>query len=221
MTEPREQPVSHRSDEMVILIHGMLAGARSMRSIGRALTSAGFDVIYWSYPTLNRSLLTHGQNLAHMIRDMVATGNLRRLHFATHSMGSIVLRIALQSVEIPEGSRAVMLAPPNSGSRLTRLPIGPLATWFPPLAELSESPDSLVNQLPDPDGIDVGVIAAACDTVVDVDSTHLSTQRDHLVLSTTHQRLPNQPEVVRQVRRFLARGSFLRDQALPAIARAA
>ena len=221
MTEPRHPSVSYDCDEAVILIHGMLAGARSMSRIGRALGDVGLDVVYWNYPTLSGSLRTHGQRLAETIRGMVARRNLRKLHFATHSMGAIVLRVALQAVEIPNGSRAVMLAPPNAGSRLTRLPMGPFASWFPQLVELSESPDSLVNQLPEPTGIDVGIVAATRDTVVDVESTRLSSQRDHLVLPTTHQKLPNQREAIEQVQYFLAHGTFLRTSPFGAISKAA
>ena len=211
MTVPRRAEMNQYSRDTVVLIHGMLAGARSMSGIGAALTSARYEVVYWNYPTLNHSLQTHGRNLARTIRDLIASRNPKRLHFAAHSMGSIVLRIALQSVNVPSGSRMVLLAPPNSGSRLTRLPMGPFATWFPQLMELSESPDSLVNRLPEPKGIDVGVVAAERDQVVDIERTFLTTQLDHLVISTTHQRLPSRTEAIKQVVNFLANGRFQRN----------
>jgi pimeloyl-ACP methyl ester carboxylesterase len=218
MKQPTDQPqlrvvgMADDPQETVVLIHGMLAGSRSMRSMGNSLVESGFEVIYWSYPTLGHSLQTHGQALADNIRDLLTQQSIDRLHFATHSMGSIILRVALQQVTIPDGSRVVMLAPPNSGSRLTRLPMGPLATWFPQLGELSESPDSLVNQLPQPDGVEIGVMAAQNDRVVDIDRTKLDAQRDHLVVPTTHQRLPSQPDVIDQVLCFLKHGTFRRNR---------
>ncbi|MFK8115545.1 MAG: esterase/lipase family protein [Rubripirellula sp.] len=197
--------------EAVVLIHGMLANANSMRTMGDALNDSGYQVNYWSYPSIKpQSIRVHGQNLASSIRDLVANQSIQRLHFVTHSMGCIVLRVALQLATLPASTRIVMLAPPNSGSRLTRIPMGPIAHWFPQLPELSESANSLVNQLEDPAVFEIGVMAAQHDRVVDLERTHLKTQSDHLVVSTSHQRLPGCVESVRQVIHFLVHGRFQR-----------
>ena len=192
-----------------VLIHGMLSSDRSMRRLGDALQSHGIEPVYWSYPTMRRSLLVHGENLSGFIKELRRDRDGGPIDFVAHSMGGIILRIALRQVAPADRVRIVMLAPPNSGSRLTRFLVGPIGDWFPQLPELGESPTSLVNQLPDPVA-DVGILAAARDRVVDLAATHLLSEQDHHVISTTHQRLPAHPEAVHQACHFLEHGCFER-----------
>ena len=194
--------------ESVVLVHGMLSDDRSMRKIGRVLIDDGFNVIHWNYPSLTQSIGVHAKNLGHHIRRLIQQDGIKRLHFVGHSMGCIIIRAALNLTSLPLETRIVMLAPPNSGSRLTRLPMGPFARFFPQLGELSESPESFVNRLPEPSGVAVGILAAGRDRVVDLQSTYLSTQRDHRVIDTSHQRLPLNDEAVFQVHQFLKDGQF-------------
>src|SRR6056297_2249992 len=200
--------------QAVVLIHGMMSGRRSMRMIAEELIAAKFHVTNWGYATLTRSIRRHADDLGRVLRDHLADPRFDHLHLVGHSMGCIIVRQTLQSVAMPVGSRVVMLAPPNAGSRLTRIPAGPLASWFPPIAELSEAQDSLVNRLPPPVGIEVGVIAADRDRIVELSSTHLATQQDHVVVSATHQRLPLVPQAVRQVCEFLKAGCCYREDVL-------
>jgi hypothetical protein len=108
--------------------------------------------------------------------------------------------------------RFVMLAPPNRGSHLTRIKLGPFVWCVPSIADLSEAPDSLPNRLNTLNCVEIGVIAASRDFVVPVANTSLENQRDHCVIPSSHFRLPSDKLAVRQVLSFLQTGQFTRPQ---------
>ncbi|MEM9588639.1 MAG: alpha/beta fold hydrolase [Planctomycetota bacterium] len=202
----------------VVLLHGMLASRRSMDSLAVGLSDAGYTVINWGYPSLRGSIVHHAKRLLEHLESIGATQS-HRLDWVTHSMGGIIARCALARASWQAEMRMVMLAPPNNGSKLTRLPLGPLRGLFPQLEELSESPRSLVNTLSDPGKLEVGVIAASNDFVVDVDATRLDHQKDHRVIESTHQALPNQHDTLELTLRFLNQGSFASPQHAVTISR--
>ena len=193
--------------EAVVLVHGMLAGPRSMKPLESLLIMHGFEVVNWNYATLRHSIAVHAERLRTRLQALDRKSNVRWIHFVTHSMGGLVVRAALQQ-RLPKARRLVMLAPPNAGSRLTRIPLGPLQWCFPPLVELHESPNSFVNRLPPPANLEVGVLAAADDRVVCVGSTHLNGQADHRVVAGGHNALPRRADTGQYVLRFLQSGRF-------------
>lgn len=179
-----------------------------MSRLNRALHAEGFETINWGYPSLRGSILQHGRRLGDLLNELARCDSVERLHLVTHSMGGIVARVAIEHSQIETDAgwkcgRLVMMAPPNAGSRLTRLPLGPFSSWFPHLTELSEREDSLVNRLPLPRRMQVSVLAASRDFVVAVAATRLACQIDHLVLPTTHQRLANHPAAIQTVVRWI------------------
>lgn len=197
----------HRA-EVVVLLHGMLATRRSMAGLAATLSDQGYAVLNWGYPSLTHSIVNHAQRLSELLFELDQDDRFSCVHFVTHSMGGIILRYAVNRRSTRKCSRLVMLAPPNRGSRLANFPLGPLHGWFPQIAELSEAADSLVNSIPEPIGFEVGIIAASDDFVVDIGSTGLACQRDHVVVTSSHQRLPRRSETMRYVSRFLAHGRF-------------
>lgn len=194
--------------EWVILLHGLFATRRSMRKLARRIAKAGYAVLNWGYPTLWRSTESHVQRLLPELYRLQADERVRTIHFVTHSMGGILVRSALHELEIPKVQRLVMLAPPNRGSHLTRVSLGPFAWCCPAIADLSESPDSLPNRLKISSQIEIGIIAAAYDLVVPVLNTQLPNQRDHCIVPTSHFSLPQQESTVRHVLSFLQTGMF-------------
>lgn len=222
MVDDRTRPDGNRATilpfprETVVLLHGMLAGRRSMRRIERILVTEGYRVLNWGYPSLAGSITRHADRLGRLLEGLDRDAGTTAIHAVTHSMGGAILRCALRRRTPEKTGRIVMLAPPNAGSRLASLPLGPFRRWFPQIAELSTAADSLVNRLPEPADFQVGVIAAGNDFVVDVDSTRLRCQHDHLVLASTHQKLPVRAETSRQVLSFLRGGRFVVSQPAPA-----
>jgi hypothetical protein len=104
--------------------------------------------------------------------------------------------------------RVVMLAPPNRGSRKARRLAPVFGRWVKPLADLSNSADSAVNQMGVPAGVEIGIIAGAKDGKVRVEDTHLPGEADHLVVSGFHTFLMDSPEVQNATVRFLRTAQF-------------
>ena len=195
----------------------MLAGRRSMRPIERMLVAEGYRVVNWGYPSLAGSISRHADRLGQILERLDRDPGTTAIHAVTHSMGGAILRCALRQRTPGKTGRIVMLAPPNAGSRLASLPLGPFRRWLPQIAELSTAADSFVNRLPEPTDFQVGVIAADRDFVVDIDATRLRCQRDHLVLVSSHQGLPVRAETSRHVLAFLRGGRFAVADRVPAI----
>jgi len=194
--------------EVVLTVHGLLAGCRSMRWLGNEARREGYVVMDWGYPSLKGSILHHAAGLSRTLCDLATRDGVKQIHLVTHSMGSVIARAAILQSRMEtrwadKCGHIVMLAPPNAGSKLTRLPLGPFASWFPQLKELSEEPDSFVRRLPSLRRMRVGVIAAQNDFVVDEQSTHLEGQRDHATVSTSHQRLTRHPDAIEMTIEFL------------------
>ncbi|TWT75018.1 alpha/beta hydrolase [Allorhodopirellula solitaria] len=206
-------PPSSPAREIVVTVPGLLAGRNSMRQLDGCLRSAGYHSEHWPYPSLRGSITRHAARLSDDLSAVARSNEYRRIHLITHSMGSVIARAAILQSRLETRwpaliGRIVMLAPPNGGSRLTRIPLGPFASSFPQLCELSESPDSYVRRLPPLEQMPVGVIAATKDFVVAQPSTHLVNQRDHAVLPTTHQRLISHPDAIAMSIRFLQTERF-------------
>lgn len=206
-----QTPGDDQADEdWVVLVHGLFATSRSMRKLEVRLREIGYRVLNWSYPTFWRSTNHHVDRLVLALKQLQCNPDIRSINFVTHSMGGILVRCALHLVKLDKVKRVVMLAPPNRGSHLTRLSMGPLAWCVPAISDLSEAPDSLPNRIEAPTQVEFGVIAASRDVVVHVANTTLPNQKDHCTLKATHFMLPQHEAAVRNVTSFLATGSFYR-----------
>lgn len=194
--------------DVVVLLHGLFATTRSMPPASHRLAEHGYKVINWGYPTFWYSIETHTNRLLETLRQLDNNREVRSINFLTHSLGGILARHAIELGELRKLHRMVMLAPPNAGSHLTRLPLGPFAPLIPAIVEISEKADSLPNRLQDLRGVEVGVIAAKSDFIVKTESTFLAQQRDHLVVPGTHFGLPQLEHVLQLATRFLSSGSF-------------
>jgi hypothetical protein len=195
----------------------------SMLRLACAFEREGYEVVNLSYPSRTQSLETLATQWlpAHL-----PSGT--RVHFVTHSMGGIVLRLWLRECGTPPNlGRVVMLAPPNAGSE-----IADKLSGFPPYrwatgrngTRLGTAADALPRTLgPWPaDAGDLGVIAGARspnpllgamlprpnDGKVSVAATHLAGERDHVVLPVSHPWLGWNRTAIEQVRAFLRDGRF-------------
>ncbi len=125
-------------------------------------------------------------------------------------MGGIIARFALTSVMPKKMGRMVMLAPPNSGSHMARWFSPILGRIFPPLAQLSDEAQSFVASLPPPADLEIGIIAARHDFLVSEPRTHLSSEKEHIILPGMHSSLVWRKETAEQVAAFLRSGEFRR-----------
>jgi len=208
--------------ELVVLVHGLAQSDLAMWPLAKRLERAGFAVHAVRYESTEKEpdalVADFGAELAR------CCAAAPRLHFVTHSLGSILLRAQLAKQAPPQLGRVVMLAPPNHGSEL--------ADWLrqsellrgvmgPTALELGTGADSLPNRLP-PASFEVGVIAGTDslnpigsrlipgedDGTVSVASARLAGMRDFLRLPVSHSMILLSGEAADQTLAFLRTGRF-------------
>jgi len=193
-----------------------------MKRLEWDLRSAGYQVINLSYPSRGGSVA----NLAnkYLTPTISAIPSSARIHFVTHSLGSILLRQYLSAHPLPNLGRVVMLGPPNQGSELSdtlrrsalgRLILGPAG------CELGTSASDVPNRL-GPISCDAGVIAGdrslnplfslivsgPSDGKVSVARAKVAGMRDFLVVHRSHTWMMWRKDVLSQVRTYLNTGAF-------------
>lgn len=194
--------------EAAVLLHGLGPGAFIMRPLARRLSQAGYETINWSYPSLRYTIEEHSQKLHELLGSLDARPDVRRIHLVTYSMGSIITRHALEMGRPAKLGRIVMIAPPNRGSFWAAL-VGPrLRGCIRIIDQLAARPGSFVNELPQPENMEIGVIAARQDLLVGCANTHLPAQTDHIVLPGLHSTIVLQRNAAQAVLQFLAAGRF-------------
>lgn len=104
------RPVS--ATPTVVLIHGLGRTRRSMRSMEKALVSAGYRTLSVGYASGRLSIRQAADAVAHQIDRSLPPGPKMAV---THSLGGVVLRLLADRYP---WERSVMVAPPNQGSRL-------------------------------------------------------------------------------------------------------
>lgn len=210
--------------ECVILLHGLLRTSSSMAKLERALSEKGYSTLNVNYPSTKGTIRELTEKVLPEAVSRCAARGCRKIHLVTHSMGGIMARLFLQKATLPEGSRLVMIAPPNHGSVIVdRFKDCFLFKWIagPAVQELGTSGDSVPNRL-GPVPLEVGIIAGnrslnpifstlipgPDDGEVSVESTRLSEMTDFLVVSSCHTFIMKNHEVIRQVSLFLETGRF-------------
>jgi pimeloyl-ACP methyl ester carboxylesterase len=194
--------------ELVVVLHGMGRTSRSMAPLKDALRAEGFDVLNIGYSSYCCTIAELGAAVRGEIRAHRKPHH-SRVHFVGHSLGGIVARwILAQEDTILGASRLVMLTPPNQGSNSADR-YAPVVSWLlEPIDELRTDSSSTVRQLPQPTGIEVGVIAARNDIVLSVEQTHLEGEREHVVVDGSHTFIMRSEEVHRLTIAFLRSGRF-------------
>jgi triacylglycerol lipase len=204
--------------DVVVLLHGLGRTPLSMLALSYAARRRGYRVVNWHYRSTRATIAEHAEAFAREVVPRLA--GARRVHFATHSLGGIIVRRFLASYALANLGRVVMLAPPNGGSevadvlRRSRL----IAHFVKPARELGT--DGVPASLPVAT-FPLGVIAGSKshiplfdrwmdrvpnDGVVAVSRTRLEGMTDFLVLRRTHTSLPWAPEAIAATFRFFEEG---------------
>lgn len=200
----------------VALVHGYLANRFMLAPLGVRLRTRGFEPRPWGYWNMRCSLLVHAERFARRLMELDAAPDVHTLHLVTHSMGGIIARAALDRFRPGKLGRFVMLAPPNKGSFVATRAAATFGRLLEPVRELSTADTSLVNSLPVPRDVEIGVIAAEWDALVSPDSTRPDAPHAHVTLPTFHSGLLFRSDAADYVATFLATGRFPHGSAPPA-----
>ena len=194
--------------ECVSMVHGFLANKFLLAVLGRRLRASGFLTTAWGYWNMQCSLLVHADRYVRELKRLDGDPRIGTIHLVAHSMGCIIGRAALDRYRPRKMGRFVMLAPPNRGSFVATATARTFGRILRPVIELTTADDSLVNSLPTPQDIDIGVIAAKHDALVAEDSTHPHAPHAHVTLATWHTGLLFSRETADLTAAFLATGEF-------------
>lgn len=211
--------------ECVVLLHGVGMHAFIMRRLETDLHRAGFHVENISYPSRRQPITAIAEDFLPAALRARQTAQFSRLHFVTHSMGSLVARLLFSGENRPANlGQTVMIGPPNHGSpaadhaqrhHFLRALVGVN------LPALGIGPLSITRRLP-PADFPVGVIAGNKkinllfhrvlrddnDGAVEISSARLEGMRDFLVVPFSHTAMLWRSEVIRQTLAFLRTGAF-------------
>jgi len=202
------QPSQAPADHLVVLLHGLGRTRRSLARLDRALVQAGFTTARLDYPSTRRPIEEHAATVAGLLDHMPTP---RKLSFASHSLGGLVVR-QLLSFDAPWRSaveRIVMVAPPNKGASLAAsLDKGGVMRGIlgPSYGQIAEG---FAATLPVPE-VPVAVFAGDAagvpgDGLLTVDETLLEGPCEHHVVPAIHTFVMNHPAVIRGAVSFLSR----------------
>lgn len=226
-TPPGDPGAAPPPRETVVLLHGLGRTLRSMEPLVAPLEAAGYRVINLGYPSRQKPPGELAARVGERVRECCSEAP--KVHFVTHSLGGILLRLMFDEERSPpiplqRLGRAVMLSPPNQGSEVVDA-VGTTA-WFEALMGptgqvLGTGEESLPNRLgpaPFPVGVITGdasiephlshLIPGPDDGKVAVDRARLEGMEDFLVVPESHPFIMASDEVARQVVRFLEHGRF-------------
>ncbi len=207
---------------LVLMLHGLFRSKDSFGDMPERLLEAGYEATGLNYPSMQESVRASADRLNLLLDRLEATD---RVSFVTHSLGSIVLRVALAAQpawrERVALHRIVLIAPPSKGSAVANL----LAD-FPPYQWLTgdagqELTYEAAAELP---GLDApfGIIAGGRgdgegynrlldgddDGTVAVAETRLEGALDFMVVDSLHSFVHTNEQSIEGVLAFLENGCF-------------
>ncbi len=210
--------------DCVVLLHGIGLQGFVMKRIESALTADGYRVVNVSYPSRQLPFeQLAGDYLPAQLRAH-DVARAPRLHFITHSMGSLIVRKFLHDARPANLGRVVMIGPPNHGSTAAdeARQFTVLRDYLGEnLGRLGTGDDAIVKTL-GPADFPVGVIAGEVpinpvfghvlagknDGAVTIESARLDGMQDFLVVPYSHTVMLWRDEVIRQALAFLRDGRF-------------
>jgi hypothetical protein len=204
-----------RTNEAIVLLHGMGRSRVSMALLGRRLRRRGYEVHLFGYNARGPTLDDLSRTLQGFIEERVAAP---AYHLVGHSLGNVIVRNGFRFRYRPTLLRIVMIAPPNGPAVLaSRLRDNRLYRWWTGDSGQRVGDVDFYRTLPVPD-VEFGIIAGdrghrvgfdePNDGVVQVGSTRLEGMRDWIVLHHTHTLIMLARDTSELCLRFLRTGRF-------------
>lgn len=220
-----------RSDEHVILVHGLARSHRSFTKMAKALDKNGYTIVNVNYPSRKQHIETLANEYLSKAVKSCKDNGAQRIHFITHSMGAILARYYLNQYTLGELGHVVMLSPPNQGSevvdKLKTFP-GFYALNGPAGQQLGTSKNSLPNRLGAVDypvGVITGnrtinpilslLIPGENDGKVSIERAKVLGMSDYLVVPHTHTMIMHSDRVINSTISFIQDGRFSICQPYP------
>ena len=201
------RPEASVADHLVVLIHGLGRTRRSLSRLDDALQDAGFTTARLDYPSTRRPIEDHAATIAGLLDHLPPP---RKLSFATHSLGGLIVRqlLGYDTDWRPALSRIVMIAPPNQGASLARsLDKGAaLRTILGP--SFGQIADGFASTLPVPE-VPFAIFAGDApgvpgDGLVALEETRLDGAAEYHVVPAVHTFVMNHPTVISGTVSFLS-----------------
>lgn len=215
-----------KGTECVVLLHGLGRTEFSMARLESELEKSGYVVVNETYPSLTKDI----PELSSVVGSAIETCRSKRatsIHFVTHSMGGILVRVYFQTHTIPDAKRMVMLGPPNHGSEVVDEHHD--AWWFklatgPAGQQLATVGDQSIPITLNPIPLEIGIIAGTQsidpllddtlprpnDGKVSVQSAMLPEMKDFITVPVDHTFMVYSTTLIGHVRAFLEQGKFSR-----------
>jgi hypothetical protein len=221
---PTAETKMDHSQECVVLLHGLVRTKSSMAKIEKKLLSEGYKVVNHDYPSRDFTIEELATNEIPKTLENCDQFGAKKIHFVTHSLGGILVRYYLESNEIKNLGRVVMLSPPNQGSEivdeLADVP-GYDTLNGPAGRELGTDEKSVPRNL-GPADYELGIITGnesvnlilsqfipgEDDGKVAVENAKLEGMSDFLVVPHSHPFIMKSDTVIEQILHFLKNGSF-------------
>jgi len=213
------------SNNLVILLHGILRSNIDMKLINNRFKKRGYATLNILYPSRKQPLEELGAFVHQKITSCPDYNPQTKINFVTHSMGGLITRYYIAQQRPNNLDKVVMLSPPNSGSEFadwlseTEILAPLFKKIFGPAGEqLRTDYNHIDTQIDYPLGIIAGnisvnplapwVLDGEHDGIVPVERTKIEGMSDHIVIPATHSFMMFNNEVIDQALYFIENGRF-------------
>ncbi len=212
-------------NESVILLHGLGDVKLSMLKLESALKKEGYTTKNIGYSSNGETIESLAENELSEVVNRYKKIGFNKIHFVTHSMGGLIVRYYLQDHDLPDGSRIVMLSPPNHGSEVAdhfkestfyNLLVGDVGQELATDSQILLELKPIIPEI----GIIAGnkssnpyfskIIPGEDDGRVAVDKTKLTEMKDFIIVHSTHLTIKYNDKVIAQTIFFLQKGKFFK-----------
>ena len=222
--QTNSDPISKRSNETVIIIHGLARSGTSMNYLTHQIAGEGFQTCVIDYASLKRPIDDVVADVSSQINR--CSQNAENIHFVGHSLGGLLTRAYLAN---PDNTLAknklghvVMIGTPNHGSAIVDHYQN--QWWMKHLGgttlSLGTGNEAFVKTLPPVDfnhGLIAGtwslsisdrILGETNDGLVSVSSVKTASMNDFVAVNVGHSRMRRNKEVADQTVHFLKHGIF-------------